>query len=91
MSRSVNRFLIDWLLLGKGSRKCFSSHNLFLSFNQIQRKQNNIENILQEDVIFMKNQLRVFIIIFMKNMPPVVIVAIIVAVVVLLIQYFFNF
>jgi len=62
-----------------------------LKFQSDTKKQNNIENILLEDVIFMKNQLRVFIIIFMKNMPPVVIVAIIVAVVVLLIQYFFNF
>jgi len=45
---------------------------------------------LLEGVIFVKNQERILIISYMKNMPPVVIVAIIIAIAVLLIQFFFE-
>ncbi len=51
---------------------------------------NNIENLLKQDVIFVKYQERVFIINRMKNIPPVVVVSIIAAVAILLIQFFFE-
>ena len=51
---------------------------------------NNIENLLKQDVIFVKYQERFFIINRMKNMPPVVVVSIIAAVAILLIQFFFE-